>query len=328
MPRRDVKAYPSPFTAYFKFTGLFSVTSFFSVSTDLLLDQNGLMLKFSTTLVIATASFEVATTQKGDDSSKGQIVDFGVKFEYTNAGWAYLGNMMLQGLKQWEADANAAIAKANNDLAAAAVRAGDECRNALGVDAEEATAYVQLETLSKVQREEIVSQRVMTSVHRIAVAAGYKHCPKTNGTKDAGENCVDVTHIDFEALAKLIKIAEEKGHFAKEAAMPKAPTAPKMDAKKAFAPLKSSRRLLAKVEADELSDVEPKAAVVNAQAAAMKGAAVNALQTGAKTKWGHIHHRHHNHHWCATAPWSLLAPPPNLAASWVCLFCRTAAARP
>jgi hypothetical protein len=109
--------------------------------------------------------------------------------------------------------------------------------------------------------------------------------------------------------------------------MPTAPTAPKMDAKKAFAPLKSSRRLLAKVEADELSDVEPKAAVVNAQAAAMKGAAVNALQTGAKTKW-HIHHRHHNHHWCATAPWSLLAPRPNLAASWVCLFCRTAAARP
>jgi hypothetical protein len=237
------KVSPSPFTAYFKFTGSFSVAGFFSVSTDLLLDQNGLMLNFSTTLVIATASFEVATTQKGDETSNGQIVDFGVKFEYTNAGWAYLGNMMLQGLKQWEADANAAIAKANNDLAAAAVRAGDECRNALGVTTEEATQYVQLETLSKAQREEIVAQRVMTSVHRIAVAAGYKHCPKhANGTKDASENCVDVTHIDFEALAKLIKIAEEKGHFSKEVAMPKAPTAPKMDAKKAFAPLKSSRR--------------------------------------------------------------------------------------
>jgi len=133
----------------------------------------------------------------------------------------------------------------------------------------------------------------MTSVHRIAVAAGYKHCPKTNGTQD--ENCVDVTHIHFEKLAELIKIAEEKGHFAKEVAMPKAPTAPKMDAKQAFAPLKSARRLLAKVEDEELSDVEPKAAVVNAQAAAMKGAAVNALQTGAMVK--HWHHRHHNHHW-------------------------------
>ena len=33
------------------------------------------------------------------------------------------------------------------------------------------------------------------------VAAGYKHCPKTNGTRD--ENCVDVTHVDTAADAHL-----------------------------------------------------------------------------------------------------------------------------
>jgi len=112
----------------------------------------------------------------------------------------------------------------------------------------------------------------MTSVHRIAVAAGYKHCPKANDTQD--ENCVDVTHIHFEKLAELIKIAERKGHFM-EPARPKAPTAPKMPAARAFAP--AARRLLAQVD-------EPVPAI-------------NALQTGGKDKFMHIHHRHHNHHW-------------------------------
>jgi hypothetical protein len=143
-----------------------------------------------------------------------------------------------------------------------------------------------------VQREEIISQRIMTSVHRIAVAAGYKHCPKANDTQD--ENCVDVTHIHFEKLAELIKIAERKGHFM-EPARPKAPTAPKMPAARAFAP--AARRLLAQVD-------EPVPAI-------------NALQTGGKDKW-HIHHR------CAAssllAVWFLAC---RIESTWfrVVLFC-------
>jgi hypothetical protein len=121
---------------------------------------------------------------------------------------------------------NAAIAKANTDLAAAAVRAGDECQNALGVAAVKLVSpeYVQLETLAKLQRKEVVAQRVMGSIHRIAVAAGYTHCTKhANGTKDASENCVDVTHIGSAKLAELIEIAEQTGHFDKTTTMREAP---------------------------------------------------------------------------------------------------------
>jgi hypothetical protein len=253
-----------PFTVYYKFNGLFSVANFFSTSSDLILDQNGLVLKFSTQLVFAVANFEVSTAQRGDDTSQGQRIDFAVKFEYTNAGRAYLANNMTARLKKWQTDMNTAVAKANTDLAAAAVRAGANCRKI----AEEATAYVQLATLSEAQRDEIVSQRIMASVQRIAVSAGFKHCPKTDGRKD--DNCVDVAHIHLERLAELIKIAEQNGHF-KQPTMPKAPTAPEMPAFMALA--RPSRRLLAEVKADDV--------VVTEMTAADAKTVVNALQTGA-----------------------------------------------